>query len=448
MVSNLIYHLKNSFEYESLNGNKKWLKIKLNSSLITKIIIYSFCTVGCIFFLCHTLINYMKYKTKIQTESLDENIIPYNVSICLSIESLFYDGKIMPNDQYYRFKSSLFNRTIEDLFNQSPSSRAIMSGCGYRGIEIKNSSDQSNVNFKDAIMYLENDESLCSSIFTIEKYILKSYACYKFARNNFKRNNNFIVKLNDENDQLVIAVKKDQLTKHFLFSVHEYYPFLSSYWSSAITKKHHNTWYSVSYIRYDMEILPPPYTKDGFDDLFFNQCFDTCMKNKLSTMNKSLASIFTTPEMVRLVTADDRRNSSFLQMIKKFTQVCRERCEKIPFVSDATISYTFLVTDLREEPTTTDGFMNHSTTFYLKKSDYPVISVKFRADMSFFELIINIGSILSIWFGISPMSSSCLQNLTSGPELSMSTINLMWENLNSIEQRTITWHRNNRNVQS
>ena len=434
--------INNSVDSQTEKQSIEMKKLLANNLVAKKVFVYTLCAFGCTFFLYSSLSEYLTYSTDIQTESVPENLIPYNVSICFPLEELFAEPKLMSNEKYYEFKSNLFDRTIEQFYNETPLPESMVSGCGYRGIEVKDPPD-SPLNFKDGIFYMETNKSLCRSIFSIEKYFLKSYVCYKFSRKNFRSIDrslrNLLIEVNWEDEQYMIAVKKKWLTRRFLFSVHSNYPFLSAYWSSPIFKKKFNRWYAISYIRYDMEILPPPYTKDGFDDLFFNRCFDNCINNKLRPLNKSQATLFIRPKAVKLIVTRDWQNATFSRMMSQLSQICRVRCEKSPFIADRVITYTYIVTVLNEEAAS-ESYMNNSTTFWLKKTDYPVIKVEFRPHLSFFQLIINIGSTLSIWFGISPMSSY-IEKMKGNSKCNIGKIENMWRTLDSLEYRSMMWQR-------
>lgn len=405
------------------------LTIEYDERTLKVLVTYFFCSLGSLVFLYMTVSEYSAYATDIKIINRPENMVAYNVSLCYSLESLFMDGKMLQNEAYHELKSQIFNRTIDQLFRLTPSPDSIMNGCGYRGVESKISSNLS-LNLLDGIFFLEKNKNLCQSIFNIDKYILKTFVCYKFSRKRFvQMERDLNVELNDEKYQYMIAVSRNKLARHFFFSVHFDYPFLSAYWSSTMTKKRFNQWYSISYIRYDMGILPPPYTKDGFDDLFFNKCLDDCMKKKLAPFNKSQTSRFNEPSNVTLITYKDRKNSIIRGMIDDIVTKCRTKCDKIPFVHDKDfITYTFIVTIINEEKVS-DQFMNKSTTFYLSKTDYPVVNVIFRARMSLIDLIINIGSIFSIWFGISAMS---LDSQSSGSRFDNSSLSKMSKQLDSL----------------
>ena len=73
----------------------------------------------------------------------------------------------------------------------------------------------------------------------------------------------------------------------------------------------------------------------------------------------------------------------------------------------------YMVTTI-SEPLPNEGVQKGLTRFDLRRTDDPVITMKFLVSISIFDLIINIGSVISIWFGLSVIN---IPNLASQEDM-------------------------------
>ena len=74
---------------------------------------------------------------------------------------------------------------------------------------------------------------------------------------------------------------------------------------------------------------------------------------------------------------------------------------------------SYMTTSISEALPNARG-VNGSTRFDLRRTDDPVVSMKFLVFIPIYDLIINIGSVISIWFGLSVIS---IPDIASGEDM-------------------------------
>ena len=179
----------------------------------------------------------------------------------------------------------------------------------------------------------------------------------------------------------------------------------SSIWSSYVVAEYNSSrWHIVSYSKFIQKVLPPPYSDGGFTHMMHMKCIDLCINKQLQYLNKSLTSIFTAPSKLKFITFADRvQNDTFNTWLNNRFERCEDQCRKLKrnnFLAEV----EFTVADITNGIVFKSSSNYHITSFYVRRSDYPVVVIVFKAQISFFEFLITLGSIISIWFGLSVRS--------------------------------------------
>ena len=106
--------------------------------------------------------------------------------------------------------------------------------------------------------------------------------------------------------------------------------------------------------------------------------------------------------------------------------------ERVSGTSTTQRELSYMATTISEALPNAGG-VNGSTRFDLRRTDDPVVSMKFLVFIPIYDLIINIGSVISIWFGLSVIS---IPDITSGEDMEKAYIQTWMENL-EIAQRIL-----------
>ena len=213
--------------------------------------------------------------------------------------------------------------------------------------------------------------------------------------------------LNQQKTLLKVRVNSSLLTERFTLMVTfaNYVPFSSSAWAPVVIKDHRYNHYTVSYIRYIESLLPSPKTNDGFTPFLFDRCVNNCVNKKLRSSNLTLSERFSHPSKARFVSYFDRKQDLFRILLAKIQQECTAGCleynDYIMVENKKDIElYVPIVKPKRKSGETRRDL----TAISLKSTNHPVLSIIFKLKISFFQQIINLGSILGLWFGFSAVS--------------------------------------------
>ena len=266
----------------------------------------------------------------------------------------------------------------------------------------------------DRLMLVETNGTLCHKYFQARKFFIQSKICYSFTPKvtlewNLDQFSNilhvglkgyfYMIAFNSSfvgKKFSVLATSPDALYGH------------SSMWSSDVLEEFNfSSWHIVSYMKYIQQVLPPPYSDGGFTHMMHMKCIYLCINNLLEPFNKSLTSIFTIPSDRKFITYADRVvNGTFNSWVNGRLEYCEHQC-KFVRLGNFESEMEFTVTEItrgRASKSSTFKRTARLTSFYLRRSDSPVVVIIFKAQISFFEFLITLGSIISIWFGLSVRS--------------------------------------------
>lgn len=275
--------------------------------------------------------------------------------------------------------------------------------------------------FKNCHLRLPNDydyeqlnQSACGQYFSIRKFYIGEYICYKFHVRH---------KMTDRyysHRKLSHALKYQGMIYKFYFSNLAFktaqriklvlnendddkYPIESIGYVGGINRIYNTTTESaeksliiVGYITIARQVLPLPYSTSCFDYttlklLSRNDCFDKCLRNlTIERLKKVPFSIITTErlDIRHLNTNDFRKNRTLARMNDKIEAECGSKCQKPDCLTKKYFN--------RIETEKRANFGVH-----LNIPSEPSFTMKCIAKMYLTEVLVYVLSCLGIWFGLS-----------------------------------------------
>lgn len=398
------------------NSLSKRLRYSIYHSRVKKVLPCILCIAGCLLHLS-TSLEYFKYPIILDTVRQLDTETSYTFTICLDGYNFFmkkasFRRNVMrETHEFHMLRSKMLNLSIEDIFRRTPDEKNLISFCRKWGVEDENRTVNDLSLASDRLMLMETNGSRCHEFFRTEKFIMQTKICYSFTpkiKLKWNRHQMYnVLSFDFFKDFYMLSFNSSFITKRFSVIVTPENTFhgFSSIWSPGVVETYpFSTWHVVSYTKYIQKVLPPPYSDEGFTHILHMKCIDLCINGKLASNNKSLTSIFYHPDNRKLVTFADRvANRTFNDWINRRLQQCESGC-KYGTMFNQESETEFTVTDIdagRRSMTTTFTQGSTVTSFYLRGTADPVCVILFKAKISFFQFLITIGSIISIWFGLS-----------------------------------------------
>lgn len=375
--------------------------------------ILTLCTVCCFTHLYLTLVEFLQYRTIMNTYSLpEEKTHRYGMSICISLNELFE-------------KENLARFTMDQFIEKSPNITKSIIGCGYRGPGPGVSDEESKKDSSNRIFFIIRNQSHCENVFKVKKFLNNEFICYLIVENidsNIKSASEvkFYDSFNEFKGMFTLGINSTFLTDYYKVVIsplslksklmyRQFYPKDSIIWAPLIEKSFTPSWFSMSYIRHDLQALPSPYMKDGFWDHIFLSCLDHCMKEYLKPYGKTLFGM-ALGGPTKYLTSTERKSSLVKNQITNFISNCKESC-MIHSDSHFESETSFTITSITQSFNW--GYEKETSEFYVRRTEHTVIKVVYLPYWSLFELFISIGSILGIWFGFSAIQLQSLFQLNN-----------------------------------
>ena len=363
----------------------------------------------CFCHLIHSMATYMSYSSFIDVYETVETRTDLNLHICLdSAELISRKFPTLIKDPVVA-RSVILNRTITSLFADTPREDELIRECGYWGLHSRMANLSQLSHVSDRIFFSTKNKTVCDQVYEVHKFIVQSYMCYSIWQRNFSGWNQFGMKhaFNEQRTILKAAINSSLLTKRFSFMVSwkRYYPFTASNFAYNTLREPTYGHYDVSYIRYVQSSLTSPKTTDGFVPLKFNFCLRMCVKPKFQKFNLTLTTRFTGPSDLRFVSYFDRKrnklNVPFNQIQKECELGCLKYNDRVLREDKNNVTLFVPIVEARRRQDEGKGDL---TTISLKSTNQPVVKVTFILKVSLFQQIINLGSILGLWFGFSAVT--------------------------------------------
>lgn len=378
--------------YKRINGStnspKKQYIFKLKRTLLPCLLVLGFCAHS-----FTTVADYFRYQIEVDTRlELQTHSNEFMVTICISFYQLNLQG----------------NYSVENIFMRSPRTEDVLLECGYRGVHLAEFSKFPNV-LQQRIMPHINSTSLCSSLFRVKKFISLAMVCYqikprdkaydaeingKYHLNNIKIYQFFTLKRIISRYNLTLAVSQNPARVSMLFST-------SIIASTGST----NYWSWINYIKYDVDSLPYPYDIDVFDGLTELKCQRKCISDT-SLKERKLISAFgeATYTSLRHETLDESVSQASMNIRVNCYKICRQHESD----GDKTSSYFQTSHDgpYEDEESKSE---NGTNGLWFRLSDYLVPHTYLHPSLRLLDLVLYIGTIYSIWFGLSALQTvSCV----------------------------------------
>ena len=128
------------------------------------------------------------------------------------------------------------------------------------------------------------------------------------------------------------------------------------------------------------------------------------------------------PSKYKILSNSLRKNRSMNSLVNEVDQICNRKCASTNFASELKGNVIPFTVSLVSEAQPYSGPKNGFTRFDLRRTDDPVIKMKFLVAMFIYDLIITLGSIISIWFGLSVINIPDLLSQKSAEEIYIETI--------------------------
>lgn len=359
-----------------------------------KIIVSLICFIGCTVHISTTFIKYFQYHSIISVEPLVESSTNYDFIICL-----WYSELIKQNHTD--------NLTIAEIISLTPKNESMIVGCGYWGLHKRMVNNLTVLS--DRVFFTVDNKPLCESLYRVEKFVIPGRICYRtinkkvLSWDNFQMSNTFSI----NNPLKAIVVNNTFLNSYYKIAiVRQGENSISAIaWAPTIVKKNMNTFYNAEYFRYESKLLPAPYSDEGFTNTHIPICMLICVDKYLAKSNLSYTGVFKEPSNLKYITPTMRSNHQLDDRLKKYQRKCDVTCAENKYL---TKTKNYLVTALTDtfvddgtESVRMRDKVNMKTAFYVHSTSSPVLQVTYDPRMSLFELIVEIGGIISIWFGIS-----------------------------------------------
>lgn len=389
--------LRHSRQSEQLK--LKYNFITLSRFIKGKYLLHILCTFGCTVHLYQAVSEYLRYLTVLNTQSHRETNESFpDLTLCFSTYDLLSKNSsfISHHDKKYA-KDPFPPISLTDIFAFTPPIDDLMVACGHRGLQFD---EQSIPLLTKRIFFQQNNKTLCNSLFDKSKFLLQGYVCYRYRKKHVAHQTKMEVlhQINVQRAVFSLTFDSNFITDEFSLAIgdrtaHSLY---GSIWAPSIDKKGSSIFMSISYVKYLRYVLPPPYFNWGFTDESLFRCIHFCLLTKLEPMGLADPGYFAKPLPLHYITASERDDLVLKTTMQSLELHCARDCSNQNVLTSSSISsYIPLIDEWRETNQT------NSTEFEINQTEFPVISVIFSPQSSFFQLTISIGSILGIWYGLS-----------------------------------------------
>ena len=363
----------------------------------------------CFYHIYYSIMIYLSYSSFIDVYETVETSTDVNLHICLDSAELI--SRKFPSyiQDPIMARSVIMNRTITSLFADTPREDELIRECGHWGLHSRMTNLSQLGHVSDRIFFSTQNKRICNHVYEVHKFIAQSFMCYSIWPRYYTGWSTLQMKhaFNRQTTILKVAVNSSLLTKRLSLLVNwkKYHSYTSSSFGHNTLHDPNHGHYDVSYIRY-VQITPPsPRTKDSFVSFQYDGCLRKCLTERLKMFNLTLSERFREPSNLRFVSYLDRKRNPFKIPFRQIQNKCEKRCLEYndQVLLEITNKFTIFIPIVR-------GIRRNwqkradLTTISLKSTNQPVIKVTFILKVSFFQQIINLGSILGLWFGFSAVT--------------------------------------------
>ena len=363
----------------------------------------------CFCHITHSMMIYMSYSAFIDVYELIETKTNFNLFICLDTAELIERKFPSRIKDPIVARSVVFNRTVTSLFADTPREDEVIQECGYWGLYSRRANLSQLGHVSDRIFFSTKNKSICDQIYEVQKVLIQSYMCYSIWPRYYTGWSRHQMRhaLDQRKTFLKVSIRPSLLTKQFTLLVDsgKFIPFTSSTFGHNIFRDPKHNRYDVSYIRYIQSSLPSPKSTDGFVPFLFDRCLNQCVNKKFAPFNLTLSQRFRDSSSLRFVSFFHRKNGIFTRLVRRIQEQCEAGCvEHNKYIKKDNHGNIELLVPIIEARREKELQNSPLATISLKSTNHPVLSIIFKLKVSFFQQIINLGSILGLWFGFSAVT--------------------------------------------
>lgn len=372
------------------------------------ILVVLFCSIGCFYSVFTLSDSYFNYEQStniiIQVKATMKMTA---LSVCLYYPSLLnHSHPLYPtlrsNDGTMDIADTEKVLTLQEIFDMTPPSEAVISKCSYR---IPNEFD-----------LFKGNESVCNEYFSVQKYYTVQYICYRFSpKKTANQKYSFLsvrYSLIDPGLFYQVSMKKSlfENTTSLQPSTYNWNGYPKSRFSTVIKNSPKSTMnkknqtlshFYLSYYKLRNQLLPAPFETNCLNYheespfLEKSDCFDNCMRNlTIRDLNRlPFATVTKDGLPLKFVTSTDFENSTFEKLYRSF----EEKCAKTLCVKNDCRQLMYVTTFIRREWTSS------GLVFRVDTAQSPDLVTIFEPKSQLFDYLIDVFNCFSNWFGWSFM---------------------------------------------
>ena len=376
-------------------------------SLFHRCIFKVICVAGMCIHLVIPLAEYFRYPTVLLSTITLERPLGYRLSLCSETQNLYERGIIFGGEKVNKHRRDIFNKSIHDILSEAERSIKPNLFCGYWG-RAKNKNECNDMTrMTDRIFFQTDNSSLCREMFLVRTSLIYGRTCFQFElrrEHNWTRTQMFNT-LNGVKTIFTVSIQSSLISPHFTVQAHQhkmFEPYHSAIWTPSVIKEaKFDSLYVISYVLYVVEALPHPYSDKGFTPGHYTHCFYHCTNSKLQQFNLTRTYVGHELSKYKIVSNSLRGNGPVNSLVNEVDKACDRKCSSSNFGTGLKGNKLPFTITLISEPQPHSGPKKGFTRFDLRRTDDPVIKMKFLVAISIYDLIINVGSIINIWFGLS-----------------------------------------------
>lgn len=304
--------------------------------------------------------------------------------------------------------------TIKEIFSFTPPTKGIIKSCLFR--------EPASYKTKES----SGDD--CDGVFSIGKFYLQEYVCYKFSQkigNDTERFSfekiSYSLSFSGTFYSIRLDLKFFEGAHYFKAMVHSKttYPYRSAALSPVINrlvnpvtlKGRYNT-FDLTYSMLFTTRLPSPYatnckdySKDNFTSA--NDCLSRCLFNKTQERfgKTPFSTILYDQADMKHINVEDLANATISKAYILLESLCANRCSNMDCINDITI--TKVTYDTHDD----------NLEFNVNVPREPVFKIRFSPRYPTAEFVVTVSSCLGIWFGFSVLSLNPFGRLSSARRL-------------------------------
>ena len=376
------------------------------SLLVRRVICYSLCVLGMCSHLLLPISEYLSYPTELLTTISYEEPVPYRLFVCSEAQDLF-ERKVLFGRSRQRSDKYLFDRNLDEIMEEAKQLNYSMSACGYWGLNRDKDMTNEMKKVTDRVFFETRNSSVCDEMVETDLFLLQGYLCfgYKLRRGTEWNLSQMFASINQAKTVLSVSLNSTIVSERFTVVAFRHIPKVlplhTSAWAPTVHGKPDGFRFVVSYFAFSVEKLLFPYSDKGFVASQITYCIFECTNARMRQFNITRIAFGNKLPHNKLLSNSLRESSLVSKLTSQIDRQCEEKCLK-----DISLRYRrlhYMVTVI-SEPLPDERGHKDSTRFDLRRTDNPVLSLKFLVAIPIYGLIINIGSVISIWFGLSVIS--------------------------------------------